>query len=85
MRGTIPPFSASETSFTLTRHASRTTRCFKLCLDCALPPKMFDPSRVVQLAFTRCNVSKSAETMAQAYFQLLEEGIIDRPRLVAGL
>jgi hypothetical protein len=40
---------------------------------------------VTQLAFTRFNVRKCAETMAQAYFQLLEEGLIDRPRLLAGL
>ena len=35
------------------------------------------------MAFTRFNVSKCAESMTQAYFQLLEEGVVNRAKLVA--
>ena len=40
---------------------------------------------VIRLAFTRYNARESAEAMTQAYFQLLEEGRIDRAKLLAGL
>ncbi len=51
-------------------------------MKCELP---VEQAATISLAFTRFNVPHCAETMTQAYFQLLEEGLINRAKLVGAL